>query len=52
MCYGGPFIVAFTCEFIETEGRGRIYGPATVRVLVIVRALWVMLIATISCGVG
>lgn len=30
MCYGTPFIVAITCLFIETEARGKIYGPAIV----------------------
>ena len=31
MCYGLPLIVALTYVFIETERRGKIYGPATVR---------------------
>ena len=30
VCYGGPFIVALVYIFIETPGRGKIYGPATV----------------------
>lgn len=31
MCYGGPFVIAFTFIFVETQSRGKIYGPAVVR---------------------
>ncbi|KAI9817898.1 MAG: hypothetical protein M1827_001017 [Pycnora praestabilis] len=27
-CYGMPFVLAFTYLFIETQARGKIYGPA------------------------
>ena len=27
-CYGIPFVNAFILLFIETEGKGKIYGPA------------------------
>ena len=30
-CYGVTFIIAFTYLFIDTQSKGRIYGPATVR---------------------
>lgn len=29
-CYGLPFIVALTYIFVETPGRGRVYGNATI----------------------
>ena len=29
VCYGFPFITAFTYLFIDTSSRGKIYGPAT-----------------------
>ncbi|KAL8942872.1 MAG: hypothetical protein Q9216_001415 [Gyalolechia sp. 2 TL-2023] len=28
LCYGAPFIVALAYCFVETKGRGKIYGPA------------------------
>ncbi|KAL9594050.1 MAG: hypothetical protein Q9219_007240 [cf. Caloplaca sp. 3 TL-2023] len=28
LCYGTPFIVALVYCFVETQGRGKIYGPA------------------------
>ena len=31
MAYGAPFLIAFILLFIETEERGKIYGPAVVR---------------------
>lgn len=30
MCYGAPFIIALAYVFVDSKGRGRIYGPATV----------------------
>ena len=30
MAYGGPFVVAFIYIFVETNGRGKIYGSAVV----------------------
>lgn len=29
-CYGGPFVVALTLLFVETQSRGKVYGDATV----------------------
>ena len=29
-CYGGPFVVALTLLFIESQSRGKVYGDATV----------------------
>ena len=29
MCYGAPFIVAFVYLFVNTKGKGSVYGPAT-----------------------
>ena len=31
MAYGAPFIIAFVFIFVETDERGKIYGPAVVR---------------------
>lgn len=31
MAYGAPFLIAFVFLFVETEERGKIYGPAVVR---------------------
>lgn len=31
MAYGAPFIIAFVFIFVETNERGKIYGPAVVR---------------------
>lgn len=31
MCYGLPFVVALVYLFIETNQKGKIYGPATVK---------------------
>lgn len=28
LCYGAPFIIALVYCFVETQGRGKIYGPA------------------------
>ena len=28
MCYGFPFVIAFTYPFISTSSKGKIYGPA------------------------
>ena len=33
LCYGAPFIIAFTLIFVETQDRGRIYGPAVVSLI-------------------
>lgn len=30
-CYGIPFVVALTLLFVETQARGKVYGPAVVR---------------------
>lgn len=30
LCYGTPLIVAFACIFVDTQERGKIYGPAVV----------------------
>lgn len=32
MCNGAPFIVALVYVFIETEARGKMYGPAVVSI--------------------
>ena len=31
MCYGAPFFIALVYLFITTPDRGRMYGPATVK---------------------
>ena len=31
MAYGAPFLIAFVFLFVETDERGKIYGPAVVR---------------------
>jgi hypothetical protein len=30
VCYGGPFIIALSLLFVRKEGRGPVYGGATV----------------------
>ena len=30
MCYGGPFVVAFSLIFAESQERGKVYGDAVV----------------------
>jgi hypothetical protein len=33
VCYGGPFIIALSLLFVRQEGRGPVYGGATVSLL-------------------
>lgn len=50
-CYGTPFIPAFVYFFISTEGKGKIYGSATVSP-VLSSLAWIALTSRTSSGVG
>jgi hypothetical protein len=39
-CYGIPFLPAFCYFFVQTPGRGKIYGSATVRPSSFRRLAW------------
>lgn len=41
-CYGCSFLPALAYLFVNTKGRGKIYGPALVRTMLI--TLWALLI--------
>ena len=49
-CYGGPFVVALTLLFVETQSRGKVYGDATVRYTLGFHLR--LLTHDLSCGAG